>query len=92
MAEDHANARLFAEGIADLPSIDLDPATVRTNIVFFRLTDDAPMDAPALADAVMATGVRIGSFDARTLRAVTHLDVDRAGVERAVSAIRAVLV
>jgi threonine aldolase len=91
MAEDHANARLFAEGIADLPGIDLDPSTVRTNIVFFRLTDDAKMDAPSLAAAVNEKGARIGAFDARTLRAVTHLGVDRAGVEHAVAAIREVL-
>lgn len=91
MADDHANAKLFADGIADLPGVRLDAATVQTNIVFFRLSDAAKLDAPALAAALMEDGIRIGAFDARTLRAVTHLDVDRAGVERAVAAMRKAL-
>ncbi len=91
LAEDNTHARLFADGIADLPGVDLDPATVQTNIVFFRLTDQAAMDAPTLSRRLQDQGIRIGAFDARTLRAVTHLDVTRAGVEEAIAAMRAAL-
>jgi threonine aldolase len=86
LAEDHANARALAEGLAELPGVALDPATVDTNIVIFEL-DDAPARAAELA----AEGVDIGALGPRRMRAVTHLDVDRAGVERALAAFRRVL-
>ena len=47
LAEDHANARRLAEGLAQLPGIDgLDPARVRTNFVLFRVTPERAADAP----------------------------------------------
>jgi threonine aldolase len=82
LADDHANARLLAEGLAELPGIRIDPA-VETNIVIIAVDD-----APALAARLRDRGVDIGALDARRLRAVTHLDVDRAGVERALVAFR----
>jgi threonine aldolase len=86
LADDHANARALAEGLAELPGVTIDPAKVETNIVIFEL-DDAPARAAALAEA----GVDIGALDARHIRAVTHMDVDRAGIERALGAFRAVI-
>jgi threonine aldolase len=86
LAEDHANARLLAEGLAELPLVRIDPATVETNIVIFEI-DDAPARAAKLRDA----GVDIGALGPRSIRAVTHLDVDRAGIERALETMRLVL-
>lgn len=91
LAEDNANARRFADGIAGLPGILLDPATVETNIVFYELGADAPMDAHALSKALMERGVRIGAFSKTSMRAVTHLDVDRAGIEEAIAAMTELL-
>jgi threonine aldolase len=91
LADDNANARFLAEAIAGLPGVDLVPSHVETNIVLFRLTEVAVLDAPGLVAALAKDGIRIGAFDARTLRAVTHLDVDRAGVEEAAAAIAAAL-
>ena len=85
LADDHANARLLAEGLAELPAVTIDPATVETNIVIFE-TDDAPARAAELQEA----GVDIGALGPRSIRAVTHLDVDGAGVERALEAMRRV--
>ncbi len=76
LADDHANARLLAERLDASPAIELDPAAVQTNIVVFRLADGAP-DAPAVVAAARAAGVLIVAFSARTIRAVTHLDVTR---------------
>ncbi len=81
LAEDHANARTLAEGLAALEGVDLDPAGVETNIVVARV-EDGPAFVAALADR----GVLAGALDERTVRFVTHLDVDRAGVERALAA------
>jgi threonine aldolase len=89
LAEDHANARRLAEGLAALPGVALDPATVETNIVFFDLT--GIVDAPALVDRLLERGVRVGAMGPRTVRAVTHLDVSAADIERALDAARASL-
>ena len=86
LAEDHANARRFAELIAELPGIALKPETVETNLIFFELTHPAA-DASELSSRLAAQGVRIGAMGPRQMRAVTHFDVDAAQVEQAAGAI-----
>ena len=86
LAEDHANARRLAEGLARLPGIRLDASTIETNIVFFELTGS--LAASAAVERMLARGVRMGALGARTIRAVTHLDVDSAGIERALAVAR----
>jgi len=88
MVEDHANARRLAEGLAELPGIKLDPAEVETNIVFFDVT--GTLDAPTAVQRLLTHGVRVGAMGQRTMRAVTHLDVDAAGIDRALAAARQV--
>ncbi len=73
LAEDHANARLLAGRLAPLPGVDLDPATVQTNIVIFRMPDAER--ALALRDAAAKEGVLIWPFGANRLRAVTHYGI-----------------
>ena len=85
LADDHRNARRFAEGIADLPGVVVDPAQIDTNIVFFDLAD-TDRTAESVAASVERRGVRIGAMGPTTLRAVTHLDVDEAGIEEAIEA------
>ncbi|HEY1834878.1 MAG TPA: threonine aldolase family protein [Solirubrobacteraceae bacterium] len=85
LAEDHANARRLAEGLAALDGVSLDPMLVETNIVLFEVED-----APALV-AALAPQVELSAFSAQQVRAVTHLDVDAAEVELALEAIAAAL-
>jgi threonine aldolase len=80
LAEDHLHARLLADGLASLPGVQLEPASVETNIVIFSV-DDAPGLVARLADRV-----EVQAFDAHRVRAVTHLDVSRADVELALEA------
>jgi threonine aldolase len=82
LATDHANATALAGRLASSPRILLDLATVQTNIVIFRLADDAP-DAAAVVDQARERGVALFAFGPRTLRAVTHLDVTAQECERA---------
>jgi len=82
LAEDHANAKFLAEGLAEVDGVEIDPATVETNIVIF----DVP-DARSLHDKLAASGVEMSLLEGR-VRAVTHLDVDRAGVEKALAAVK----
>ncbi len=88
LADDHAHARRLAEGLAALPGIKLDPAGVETNLVFFDLTGS--LDATAAIERLLARGVRMGALGPRTIRAVTHLDVTTAGIERALAAAQTV--
>ncbi len=85
LAEDHATARALAEGLAAIDGVAIDPATVETNIVIFDVADPA-----GLVDSLAADGIEMTVFGPH-VRAVTHLDVDRAGVERAVEAVAAAL-
>jgi len=89
LAEDHANAKRLAEGLAALPGVRLDPKDVETNLVFFDLT--GPLDGPTVVERLLARGIRMGAMSARTIRAVTHLDVSAAKVEQTLEAARAVL-
>lgn len=82
LAEDHANARLIAETLAASPRIVLDLETVQTNIIMFDLAADAP-DAQALVAHAKQNGVLLNAFGPRTVRAVTHLDVDTLDCGRA---------
>jgi threonine aldolase len=85
LAEDHANARTLAEGLAALPGVVLDPQVVATNIVIFEV-DDARGLVSALADRV-----ELQAVDARRVRAVTHLDIGTAEIDQALAAFAEVL-
>ena len=88
LADDHANARRLAEGLAGLPGIVLDPASVETNIVIFELR--GAIDAETAVAALLERGIRMGAMGARSVRAVTHLDVSAEQIERTLEAARAV--
>jgi threonine aldolase len=91
LAEDHANARAFADGVASLPGIGLDPATVETNIVIFDVSATG-LAATTIAERTLAEhGVRLCPLSANVIRVVTHLDVDRADIEAALEALQSVL-
>jgi threonine aldolase len=81
LAEDHARARRLAEGLATLPGIGIDPATVETNIVIAEVADPA-----AFCAGLERQGVLAGPADPYRVRFVTHLDVDDAGIDRALAA------
>jgi len=83
LAEDHANASLFARRLAAGAAVQLDLATVQTNIVVFHLPVTLPIDAPTLAAQARERGMLVNAFGPRTVRAVTHLDVTQAQCERA---------
>jgi threonine aldolase len=80
LAEDHEHARLLAKRLG------VDPATVETNMV---VLDDVA--APVVAEAAKAQGVLVSQVGPRRIRLVTHLDVDRAAVERAADVLAGLL-
>jgi threonine aldolase len=85
---DHDNARLLADRLKAIPGVSvLEP---QTNIVFFDVGGTA-IDAPGLARELGKAGILIGPESRTSLRAVTHLDVDAAGIEAAAEAIRGIV-
>lgn len=90
LAEDHDNARSFAEQIVEIPGISLDPQSVETNIVFFDVAGTG-LSADDIGERLLGHGVRVGPMGATTIRAVTHLDVDKAGMDAAAAALRSVV-
>jgi len=88
LAEDHANAKALAEGIAGLDGIDLDPATVQTNIIVFRART---MPAADLAKRLHAVGVFVLATGPDTVRAVTSLQVAAEDIPDAIETIGGVL-
>lgn len=87
LAEDHANAKYLAEQLADVAGIELDPATVKTNMVIFGLAPNG-IKAPQLAERVKHAGVLLQPRGEFKLRAATHYGITRADVETALHAIR----
>jgi threonine aldolase len=83
LSEDHANARAFAERVKAGAPVQLELASVQTNIVVFHLPDSVPIDAPILSARARERGVLLNAMGARTMRAVTHLDVSREQCEAA---------
>ena len=90
LAEDHVNARHFAELIAEIPGIGVDLDGVQTNMIYFD-TGASGLSASEVNKRLLEKGVRIGDVAPSLMRAVTHIDVDRAAVEEAASVLRAVV-
>ncbi|HMN96590.1 MAG TPA: GntG family PLP-dependent aldolase [Phycisphaerales bacterium] len=89
LEEDHRLAERLAEGVETIAGLALVPMPApRTNMVFFDL-DPRCGSAASVCAALEAGGVRLLPFGPQRLRAVTHLDVDAAGIARAIAALRA---
>jgi threonine aldolase len=72
LADDHENARLLAEGLAEMPQFDCDVERVQTNMVFFELRPDAGVTAPELAERLRPHNILMLPMGERRFRAVTH--------------------
>lgn len=82
LAADHANARYLAEGLAQLPDVEIDPGSVDTNIVVFSVSDSR-----RLAQALSDRGMDLLVVDEHRLRAVTYLGISRPDIEDALATI-----
>ena len=89
LPEDHAHAKLLAEGLAELPGIKIDPEKVVTNIVIFDVSETG-MTADGICEQLKERGVLASGFGS-SIRMVTHYDVARADIERALVQLRAVI-
>ena len=90
LADDHANARFLAEGLAGVPGIQIDPRKVATNIVVFDVSGTGRASAEISA-RLKARGVLINGINERLMRAVTHYDATRADCAQALEAVAGAL-
>ena len=86
LEEDHANARLLADGLSKMDGIGVDPAKVQTNIVIFDVSERG-MTGAECSKRLGRAGVRANAVGEHRVRLVTHHDVTRAQCEAALGAI-----
>jgi threonine aldolase len=90
LAEDHRNAQVIAQAIADTPGLRLDPAKVETNLIWVE-TGPEVGSAPEVVSKLRDRGILVHGAGPHTFRACTHLDVSAAQAERAAEVIRQTL-
>ncbi|MBI3962461.1 MAG: low specificity L-threonine aldolase [Deinococcus sp.] len=90
LAEDHQHAKILAGGLAEIPGIALNVDEVETNIVFFDVSG-LGLTAAEVVQRLLQCGVRMGALGRTRVRAVTHLDVTRSDIDRAVAVARETL-
>jgi len=90
LADDHANARILAERLAEIDGLDVEPESVQSNIVRFALT--APnVTVQQVIAGLLQEGVKLNAIDARHFRAVTHYGIEREDVIYAADAFARVM-
>ncbi len=90
LADDHANARALAAGLAELPGLRVDDVPMRTNIVYFSVTRP-DMTAAQLVGRLAEHGIRMLALGPNRIRAVTNYHVTAADIPRVLVAFRAAL-
>jgi threonine aldolase len=90
LAEDHANARKLAEGLAEIPGLSIDPAMIKTNIVYFETTREDLFE-DELVRRLDKEGVKISAMGPRFLRAVTYYQITEEDIEFALHAFSKIL-
>jgi threonine aldolase len=87
LADDHSNARVLAEGLAQLPGIAIDPGCVEANIMLFDVAETGMTAAEFTERMLREHAIRFSVFGPTTVRAVTHLDVSRDDVDVVLTAV-----
>ncbi|MHB0877617.1 MAG: GntG family PLP-dependent aldolase, partial [Anaerolineae bacterium] len=89
LAEDHANAKALATGIANSRYLRIDPTLYKSNIIYFELSDLSPYDAVTFLARLKERGTLVSQPGGCKFRAVTHYGITAADTSAAVAAIDA---
>ena len=87
LEEDHQNARLLAQGLADVPGLQINPKDQHTNMVYFSMEERSPLSLADFRDQLKMSGLLVGGGSDR-IRMVTHAWVNQFDVEQAVEIIK----
>ena len=91
LGEDHANARALAEGLAQLPYVQIDLDMVKTNMINITLSPDSPLNSEQIAQRLLAYGILVRPGGTYGFRFVTHYWIKREHVDQVLEALRAIL-
>ncbi len=83
LQEDHDNARVLVDGLANVPGLEVDPKAVQTNIVMLR---PHAVEAGLFQKRMAEQGVLVSNYWGGLLRMVTHYGIEREDVEYAIDA------
>ena len=86
LADDHANAKTLATGLAEMPGLSIDPDQIHTNIIFFEVTHE-DMTPEQFIQRIEAKGVRMLPVGAQKVRAVTHYHITAEDIDQTLSVI-----
>jgi threonine aldolase len=90
LSVDHEHARALGRGLAEIDGVELTQERIEMNIVYFDLASSG-LRAPCVLERLSAHGVRMKQIDDTRIRAVTHLDIEKEQMSRAVDAVAAAL-
>ncbi len=90
LAKDHERAQRLARGLAETPGIKINPGEVQTNILVFDVASTG-LTSAEISARLKERGVLANGIDPRTMRMVTHYDVDDEGIDRALEVMREVV-
>jgi threonine aldolase len=91
LSEDHARAKLLANGLSSIPGITLDPDSPFTNMIFMNLSDEVLLDAHQVKSELKKVGVLVSAIGKRRFRLVTHYWIDENMVRKTINAFQDVL-
>jgi threonine aldolase len=91
LADDHANARVLAEGLAEIRGIAIDPGLVQANIMLFDVAGTGLAAADFAERMLREHAIRFTVFGPTTIRAVTHLDVSSGDIDLVLTAVAEVV-
>ncbi len=96
LAEDHANCKRLAQGLADYPQVKVDPEQVMTNILIFHLRNSEQTllteeEVQSFLHKAREQGVLLGTMGGGRIRAVTHYGIEEQDIETALAGIRRAL-
>jgi threonine aldolase len=90
LAEDHANAKKLAMGLAEIPGISINPDHIQTNIIFFEITRE-DITPEEFVQKIDAGGIRMLPVGPHKVRAVTHYHITTADIDQALDVISGVM-
>ena len=91
LPEDHRRAKDLARRLSEIPHVTVEDPRPPSNMVYFRLSDDARLDGTGMEEVLTRSRIKIHSVSARRIRLVLHYWVDDEGVVRTAEAIRGAL-
>lgn len=91
LGDDHARAKMLADGLRQVKGLDVDADPPHTNMVYLNISEDVKINSGQIGERMKQLGVLVDTDHPRRLRLVTHYWIDDAAVEKAVSAFRKVL-